>query len=288
MSQELFTHLAKPAQWQRSPLPFWDDEHISKFLLEAHLSQDTEAASRSSQTIDRSVDWLSSLIPEGSRILDLGCGPGLYDRRLSAKGYSVTGIDFSRRSIDYARTHDQVTTYHSRNYLTIDFENAFDAVTLIYCDYAALVPDERKQLLQKIFRALRPGGILILDVFTAQIRRGKQERTIWTYHENGGFWNPDPHLCLEARYYYDNMRVQAEKYIVVTPTDIREYIVWDTVYDAPALRDELSAVGFARCELFDDVMGQPYTGMADTMCALARKKIDRENPFSDASKGSGE
>ena len=54
------------------------------------------------QDIDRSVQWLKSIIPQ-RKILDLGCGPGLYTIRLSAAGYDVTGMDYSRRSIAYAK-----------------------------------------------------------------------------------------------------------------------------------------------------------------------------------------
>ena len=68
--------LEKPGLWQRSPAPFWDDAHISRGMLEAHLNSELDAASRRHITIDRSVNWLSGLIPAGGKILDLGCGPG--------------------------------------------------------------------------------------------------------------------------------------------------------------------------------------------------------------------
>jgi 2-polyprenyl-3-methyl-5-hydroxy-6-metoxy-1,4-benzoquinol methylase len=93
MMDKLFRLLRKPALWQRSAEPFWNDEHISKGMLEAHLNPDWDAASRKHEFIDRSVEWLSSAIPAGSKILDLGCGPGLYAKRLSDMGYDVSGMD---------------------------------------------------------------------------------------------------------------------------------------------------------------------------------------------------
>ena len=36
------------------------------------------------------------------KILDLGCGPGLYAELLAKKGHSITGVDFSENSIQYA------------------------------------------------------------------------------------------------------------------------------------------------------------------------------------------
>ena len=53
MIDQLFRLLQKPVLWQRSAEPFWDDEHISKGMLEAHLNPDWEAASRKHSFIDR-------------------------------------------------------------------------------------------------------------------------------------------------------------------------------------------------------------------------------------------
>ena len=78
MISKFFALLQKPALWQRSSELFWDDEHISKGMLEAHLNPDWDAASRKHHYIDRSVEWLKSIIPTGSKILDLGCGLRTY------------------------------------------------------------------------------------------------------------------------------------------------------------------------------------------------------------------
>ncbi|WP_340025320.1 class I SAM-dependent methyltransferase [Paenibacillus sp. FSL K6-1096] len=157
MLTQLLPLLHKPALWQRSSEPFWDDDHISEKMLEAHLHPDWEAASRRHGDIDRSVLWLSGLIPPGSSILDLGCGPGLYTKRLAELGYDVTGLDFSRRSIAYAQEHDRQSQYLYKNYLELDYTEAFDMITLIYCDYGALTLSERYTLLGKVHQALKPG-----------------------------------------------------------------------------------------------------------------------------------
>ena len=47
MIEPLFHLLKKPMLWQRSTEPFWDDEHISKGMLEAHLNPDLDAARNS-------------------------------------------------------------------------------------------------------------------------------------------------------------------------------------------------------------------------------------------------
>ncbi len=48
----------------------------------------------------------------------------------------------------------------------MSYNEEFDLATLIYCDYGALSTENRRLLMEKIYDSLRPGGKLILDVFT--------------------------------------------------------------------------------------------------------------------------
>lgn len=278
MNEKLFSLLKKPTLWKRSNEPFWDDEHISKGMLEAHLNPNLDAASRKHETIERSVKWLSDIIPSGSKILDLGCGPGLYTKRLSDMGYDVIGMDFSRRSIAYAKEHDTRTEYIDQNYLELNFTNTFDAITLIYCDYAALTQPERKILLTKVHQALKPKGLFIFDVFTDVHFKSKSNKTSWSVHENGGFWSAEPHICLEGTYLYENNTVAANQYIIITDNGMNEYLTWDTSYTRQALAEELLSSGFDVKGAFGDVCGSLYTGKSDTLCFVAYKRTNGETP----------
>lgn len=271
MYKNLLSVLKKPALWERSEAAFWDDEHISKGMLEAHLDPNMDAASRKDETIDSSVSWLSSIISKGSSILDLGCGPGLYARRLSALGYSVTGIDYSRRSIDYAMETDSSTTYFCKNYLELSETEKYDAVLLIYCDYGALTLPERKTLLANVYRALKPGGLFILDVFTDKCSVKKQRTNAWSLSQDSGFWCDRPHAVIEGAYLYENDTVRAERYAVITSEGLTDYILWDTLYTKERLLSELAPSGLCFREAYDDVCGAPYTGEADTLCFVAYK-----------------
>lgn len=141
---------------------------------------------------------------------------------------------------------------------------------MIYCDYAALIPNDRKMLLSKIHRALKPNGLFIFDVFTEGKYKGKCDQTYWSYHENGGFWSNKPHLCLEAEYYYENNTVKADKTVVITENSIREYLIWDTVFNKDTLLKEVTPFGFQMHSIYDDVCGSPYTGKADTLCLILK------------------
>ncbi len=104
----------------------WNDPHISKQMLETHLKEDVDLASRRMTFIEKSVAWIVHrfAVSEGTRVCDFGCGPGLYTIRLAETGAKVTGLDFSERSIAYARNAAQekglAIDYVLTNYL--DYE----------------------------------------------------------------------------------------------------------------------------------------------------------------------
>ena len=271
MFDSLLHMLKKPAIWQRGIEPLWDDEHISKGMLEAHLNPDWDAASRPHSLIDRSVEWLSSVIPAGSKVLDIGCGPGLYTKRLSDMGYHVTGMDYSKRSIAYAKSHDLKTEYIYQNYLELDYIDNFDAVTLIYCDYPALIPDERIILLGKVYKALKPGGIFILDANTDKYFMSISKKKSWALYENGGYWSAEPYICLESTYLYENNTIAVDQYVVITSSGVKEYLNWSSEYSVKKLRDEVFPFEFRVKNVFDNLWGSPYTGEAETLGFILEK-----------------
>ena len=54
---------------------FWKDSYISQKLLEAHLSQDTDGASRTIPTIEKTIKFIEDIVPPNlyPKVLDLGC-----------------------------------------------------------------------------------------------------------------------------------------------------------------------------------------------------------------------
>ena len=83
-------------------------------MLEFHLNESIDVSSRNKDFIDRSIDWVLSHFRAGvnTRIADFGCGPGLYTTALAKKGADVTGIDFSERSIRYAKEIAAIYEYN--------------------------------------------------------------------------------------------------------------------------------------------------------------------------------
>ncbi|MBQ6807218.1 MAG: methyltransferase domain-containing protein [Lachnospiraceae bacterium] len=265
-----------PQVYAESDGAFWDDEHISKHMLAAHLNPDCDNASRKQDGIINSVNWIEKLCDGGSnkKLLDLGCGPGIYAEMLAAKGFQVTGIDFSKRSIDYAVESSQKKNldiiYHYQNYLNIDYREEFDVVILIYCDLGVLSPENRRILLNKIYRALKPGGMLVLDVFHEPYIKSFEEMQSVSYEQNG-FWSPEAYVVMQRNQFYEESNNTLEQYLVITEEHCKCYNIWNQIYSKEFLEKEVTETGLTLVNFFDDVQGKEYTGLEETICGVFRK-----------------
>ena len=267
----------KPAPFTPGEPLFWDDPHISKQMLAAHLDPTVDAASRRPEMIERSVQWLIETLglTPGAAVLDLGCGPGLYASRLARAGLHVTGVDYSRRSIEYAAQfadqNNLDVTYRCENYLELHDENQYDAALLIYGDFCPLSPDQRESLLQNIFRALKPGGAFVLDVSTRECRRKHGSRNGWSVVPSG-FWKPGPHLVLEQGFDYPEQSIWLDQFITIEADGkVTVYRNWFQDYTPQAISDELSAGGFVVESLWSDLAGTPYTSQSEWIGVVTRK-----------------
>lgn len=100
---------------------------------------------------------------EGERILDVGCGDGYYDWRISQSGARVTGIDVHEKRLAFARRHygNGRTEFLNLDAARADFPpDSFDKA-LCLCVMEHLRDDER--VLRNISRAMKPGGRFVFS-----------------------------------------------------------------------------------------------------------------------------
>jgi len=268
----------KPAPFTPGEALFWDDPHISAQMLEAHLNPEVDAASRRPATIDRSVKWLIEVLSlqPGDPILDLGCGPGLYTSRFARLGLQVTGVDYSRRSIEYATNHARENRldirYRYQNYLELDDENQYRAAFLIYGDFCPLSPGQRSTLLRNVHRALQPGGNFVLDVSTRAHRKRFGNKNQW-YATERGFWKPGPHLVLEEGFDYPDQSIWLDQYTAIEPNgQVSVFRNWFQDYISQTITEELSQGGFNVESLWGDLTGVPCSADSEWIGVIAQKR----------------
>jgi SAM-dependent methyltransferase len=255
----------------------WTDPHISAQMLACHLNPDIEAASRNHAFIDRSAAWIVETfhLDQGRRVADFGCGPGLYTTRFAAAGARVTGIDFSERSIRYARAQAAAAgleiDYIVHDYLTYETDEVFDLITLIYCDLCALSPAQRSRLLTKFRSLLAEGGAILRDVHTLVPYAQLEESATYAYRLMGGFWAPGDYYGFANTFIYDEEKVVLDQYTLVEPDRTRTVYNLLQYYTPAALHDEFAANGLVIEVQYANVAGDPYREAAPEIAVVARK-----------------
>lgn len=268
-STSLFSTLESVAE---KPRPFsvytaselWTDEHTSEKMLAYHLDSEIDLSSRSTACIDESVRWLTEYfgLTEGSRVIDFGCGPGLYTSRLARSGAEVTGIDFSSRSIEYAneyaRREGLDVRYIEADYLDYQPAGTFDLITMIMCDLCALSPLQRSAMLRKFRGLLSNRGRIVLDVYSLNAFADKQEGLVCEKNQLNGFWSANPYYGFVASFRYDDDKVSLDKYTIVEEDRQREIYNWLQYFTPESLEQEVHAAGLEIDGLYGDVAGNTY------------------------------
>jgi cyclopropane fatty-acyl-phospholipid synthase-like methyltransferase len=106
------------------------------------------------------------LIPPGSDVLEIGCGPGT-DAVALAEGRRYTGIDLSGVQLAHARTLVPDGTFVQADVLEIELPHeCFDAVVALYV-FNHIPADGMPELFERISSWLRPGGWLCASFGTS-------------------------------------------------------------------------------------------------------------------------
>lgn len=239
----------------------WTDPYISKQLLQIHLNPDIDLASRKKPSIEKTVKWILGNWEKNRKltILDLGCGPGWYTELFANNGHSVTGVDISKNSIDYAtqsaKEKELNIHYRNANYLDIDLgEEKFDLVVLIYADLGVVLPIEREKLLVNIFKALKKGGIFIFDVLNDKGFEEKLSPKTWEASKIG-FWKATPYLALSESFLYEKEKVILSQHTIIDESDnVDTYRFWTHFFSKDDISRMLKNRYFKNIEFREDIL----------------------------------
>lgn len=263
--------------YARSENNIWTDPHLAKGMLAAHLNESHDAATRGPASVDATVAWIREASGGRGRLLDLGCGPGVYARRFYDAGYAVSGVDISAGSIAYAveaaAAAGQAIEYRVADYLRDPLGGPYDLAACIYCDVGALTPAERDAFLARTRDALADGGLLFFDVFGPGLCARRREGRSWSAEAGGGFWSPKPHIEISEERRFPAARAWGSRSVIIEEDvpGYKEYITWDTYYDEPAIRAVLAGAGFELEEIKTGlVAGNGFTS-DDVLFVKARK-----------------
>lgn len=249
-----------PEPWTEGDNIPWNDPDFSRRMLKEHLSQEHDAASRRATVVDQHVAWIHDTLLYGKpgRVLDLGCGPGLYTTRLARLGHESMGIDFSPASVahanEVARAEDLRATHVLGDLRSTPFGTGFDLIMMIYGEFNVFAPSHRAGILDKACQALRPAGTLLLEISTfEEVRRmGTTTPTWWS--SKGGLFSDQPHLVLEESFWAEQTHTATNRYYVVDAKtgQAQRWAASYQAYTEGDLQTALRTAGFDHVSMHSD------------------------------------
>jgi 2-polyprenyl-3-methyl-5-hydroxy-6-metoxy-1,4-benzoquinol methylase len=266
----------KPFQFYTAD-ELWTNDHTSKKMLEYHLNESIDVASRNRSFIERSVEWIGFFfeVDNETEIADFGCGPGLYTNRLAKRGAIVTGIDFSENSLIYAKQaaaeQSLGVNYVLKNYLDFETTSRFDLIMMIMCDFCVLSPEQRKKMLSKFHSFLKPDGYVLLDVYSLISFRQREESATYELNQLNGLWSQEDYYCFANTFKYETEKVILDKYTIIEESKKRAVYNWLQYYSEESLINEFEANGFVIEHLFSDVSGKAYTSESKEIAVVAKR-----------------
>ncbi len=270
----------EPLPWSEGDNIPWNDPDFSRRMLKEHLSQEHDHATRRLPTVDRHVRFIQERLREArgeksARILDLGCGPGLYTHRLARFGHTVHGIDFSPASIDYARqiakAEGLACSYTLGDVRAAPFPPENDLAMFIFGEFNVFQPRDARVILHKAWDALCPGGLLLLEPHPEDvIRRMGSEPPHW-YTAEAGLFSDRPHLMLFEAFWDEAAKVVTDRHILIdaATAQVTRYAASYQAYSNAAYQGLLEETGFTNVQFFPSLTGEVEAG--DFLVIIAHK-----------------
>ena len=186
-------------------------------------------------------------------VVDLACGTGSVTAILAKMGYPVLGVDMSEEMLTEAFSKtmdlDPMPRFVCQKLQELYLPRAVDMAVcaLDSLDYIT-DPDDCKEAIRRVYKALNPGGIFIFDVNTPEKLRAMDGQVFLDEDDDvycvwRGEFDNDTNICT---YWMDLFQRQGKTWNR-SYEEHREY-----AYSEVQLREYLKAAGFTHIEVYAD------------------------------------
>ena len=147
----------------------------------------------------------------GEKVLDLGCGYGVYTDYLRSIGGDVIGIDGAQAMVDIAKEKYPLCTFMTAD---ITLPLAFESFDIVFCNQVLMDIENIEDVLKECRRVLKVDGILYYSIvhpaffggtWTKDETSGKTGKLISSYLTEGisenTFWGNTTHYHRPISYY---------------------------------------------------------------------------------------
>jgi SAM-dependent methyltransferase len=199
-------------------------------------------------------------------ILDLACGFGRHANRLAALGHTVTGVDIMPSFLEMARQQAKTmgvqVDYRQGDMRQLSFNAEFDRVLLLFTSFGYFNDVENAQVAENVARALKPGGLLAIDMINRDVVARDSPATDVTDKGDGLIINRLSFDVLTGRFH--NRR------IVIRNGVRKDKPFWIRLYNVQEIQHLLASAGLETHKLLGGD-GQPLSAQSRRLAVIARK-----------------
>ncbi len=193
--------------------------------------------------VSRECDFITEQLglPRGATILDVGCGLGLHAIELTRRGYLVVGLDLSlpmlSRAGDEAQDEGLRINFLHGDMRQMTFEGQFDAVLCWGTTFGYLDDEGNQEVVKRLLDALKPKGILLLDIVNRDHVIQEQPNLVW--------FEGDGCVCMEeSRFDYLRSRLHVKRTVILDDGRQRENTYSIRLYSPHEIGKLLHQTGF--------------------------------------------
>lgn len=223
--------------------------------------------------VRKQVDFIerSLALESGATVIDVGCGFGVHAIELSKRGYNMVAMDISLSMLSYAADEAQAAKQRI-NFIHADmtrmsFHQVFDGMLCLGTTLGYFSDEQNKQQLRRFANALKPEGVLILDIVNRDHVARQQPHLVW--------FEGDGCVCMEeTQFNYLTSRLHVKRTLVLEDGRQRDTEYAVRLYSLHEIGHMLSDAGFRVTELsgMEETPGTLFGNESPRIIAVARKR----------------
>ncbi len=253
---------AKPIRPQRRP---WWEELFSEDFARAHAPLKPRQIVSEVDFIEKSLG-----VAPGGIVLDLGCGQGHHAVELASRGYGVVGYDLSLYQLalaaDVAQEAGQKLNFLQGDMREMAFEEMFDGIYCWNATFGYFEEEKNLAVAERMFRALRPGGAVLLDVTNRDFTLVNQPSSVW--------YEGDSCVCMDDMTVdFITSRMKVKRSLILDDGRTKETYYSIRIYALHEIGKLLHDVGFRVTQASGDPVtpGKFFGERSPRIIVLARK-----------------
>ncbi len=237
---------AKPKQREETPparrkrRPWWEEMFSDEYFRT--MPKYTPAQIKSeADFIEQSLG-----VEKGAVVLDVACGDGRQAIELATRGYEMIALDLSlamlSRAADSAQDREAKLNFLHSDMCEMEFNEMFDAAYCTTTSFGYFEDDKNADVAQRIHRALKTGGTLLLDVLNRDYAIQSQPSMTW--------FEADGCVCMEETIFdYIKSRLQVKRTMIMDDGRQKEFNADMRLYSLHELGQLLHHAGFRIVEV---------------------------------------